>query len=144
MYWWTDEDYEKFKSKTQLVIDRYSTFTVLDSVFLKGALSVGENTADIGGIAIAYDAFKMTQQGQDTTRINGFTPDQRFFLSIARIWRVKTRDEFLRNYVATNPHSPPVWRVNGSLMNFTPFYEAFDVQPGNKNFKPETERIKIW
>ena len=142
--WWTDDDYEKFKAKTQQVIDRYSTFAVLDSVFLKGALTVGENTADNGGIAIAYDAFKMTQQGQDTTSIDGLTPDQRFFLSIARIWRVKTRDEFLRNYVATNPHSPPIWRVNGPLMNFTPFYEAFDVQPGDKNFKPESERIKIW
>ncbi len=142
--WWTEEDYKKFKAKTQQVIDRYSTFTVLDSVPLKGALTVGENTADNGGIAIAYDAFKMTKQGQDTTRIGGFTPDQRFFLSIARIWRVKTRDEFLRNYVATDPHSPPMWRVNGPLMNFTPFYEAFNVQPGDKNYKPESERIKIW
>lgn len=142
--WWTAEDYEKFKAKTQQVIDRYSTFSVLDSVYLKGALTVGENTADNGGIAIAYDAFKMTAQGQDTTRIDGYTPDQRFFLSIARIWRVKTRDEFLRNYVATDPHSPAIWRVNGPLMNFTPFYEAFNVQAGDKNFKPESERIKIW
>ena len=142
--WWTDSDYEKFKEKTQQVIDRYSTFSVLDSVYLKGALTVGENTADNGGIAIAYDAFKMTAQGQDTTKIDGYTPDQRFFLSVARIWRVKTRDEFLRNYVATDPHSPAIWRVNGPLMNFTPFYEAFDVQPGDKNYKPEEERIKIW
>ncbi len=142
--WWTDQDYDKFKGKTQQVIDQYNGFSVLDSVSLKGALTVGENTADNGGIAIAYDAFKMTKQGQDTTRIGGFTPDQRFFLSVARIWRVKTRDEFLRNYVATDPHSPAIWRVNGPLMNFTPFYEAFDVKPGDKNYKPESERIKIW
>lgn len=142
--WWTDEDYKQFKAKTQQVIDRYSSFSVLDSVYLKGALTVGENTADNGGIAIAYDAFKMTKQGQDSTSIGGFTPDQRFFLSIARIWRVKTRDEYLRNYVATDSHSPPIWRVNGPLMNFTPFYEAFDVQPGDKNYKPVSERIKIW
>ena len=142
--WWTTADYEKFKAKTQQVIDRYSTFSVLDSVYLKGALTVGENTADNGGIAIAYDAFKLTKQGQDTTRIDGYTPDQRFFLSIARIWRVKTRDEFMRNYVATDPHSPAIWRVNGPLMNFTPFYEAFDVQAGDKNYRPEDERIKIW
>ncbi|WOK09181.1 M13 family metallopeptidase [Imperialibacter roseus] len=142
--WWTEEDFEKFKAKTQQVIDRYSTFTVLDSVHVKGAMTVGENTADNGGIAIAYDAFKLTEQGQDTTKIDGFTPDQRFFLSIARIWRVKTRDEFLRTYVNTNPHSPAMWRVNGPLMNFTPFYEAFNVQPGDKNYKPIEERIRIW
>lgn len=142
--WWTEEDYDKFKAKTQQVIDQYSAFTVLDSVHLKGALTVGENTADNGGIAIAYDAFKMTAQGQDTIRIDGYTPDQRFFLSIARIWRVKTRDEYLRNYVKNDPHSPAIWRVNGPLMNFTPFYEAFDVQPGDQNYKTEEDRIKIW
>lgn len=142
--WWTETDLEKFKEKTQQLIDRYSSFTVLDTVHLKGAMTIGENTADNGGIAIAYDAFKMTEQGQDTVKIDGYTPDQRFFLSIARIWRVKTRDEFMRNYVNTNPHSPAIWRVNGPLMNFTPFYEAFDVEPGEANYKPEEERIKIW
>ncbi|MFK8013635.1 MAG: M13 family metallopeptidase [Marinicellaceae bacterium] len=142
--WWTDEDYEKFKAKTQLIIDRYSEFTVLDGVHLNGALTVGENTADNGGVAIAYDAFKLTEQGKSNEKINGFTADQRFFMSIARIWRVKTRDEFLRNYVKNDPHSPPIWRVNGPLMNMTPFYEAFDVQPGEQNYKPEEQRIKIW
>ncbi len=142
--WWTEDDLTKFKAKTQQLIDRYSTFTVLDSVHVKGALTIGENTADNGGIAIAYDAFKLTQQGQDTVRIGGYTPDERFFMSIARIWRVKVRDEFMRNYVNTNPHSPAIWRVNGPLMNFTPFYETFDLQPGDQNFKSEEERIKIW
>jgi len=142
--WWTDQDYTKFKAKTQQMIDRYSSFTVLDSLHIKGALTVGENTADNGGISIAYDAFKLTEQGKGDTKIQGFTPDQRFFLSIARIWRVKTRDAYLQNYIKTNPHSPPIWRVNGPLMNFAPFYKAFDVQPGEKNYKPESERIKIW
>ncbi len=142
--WWTEEDYKKFNAKTQLLIDRYSTFTVLDSVQIKGAMTIGENTADNGGISIAYDAFKLTKQGQSDTKIDGFTPDQRFFLSVARIWRVKTRDEYMRTYVNTNSHSPAMWRVNGPLMNFTPFYEAFDLQPGDKNYKPEEERIKIW
>jgi putative endopeptidase len=142
--WWTKEDYTRFKAKTQQVIDLYSTFTVLDTVHVKGALTVGENTADNGGVAIAYDAFKLTQQGQDSVKIDGYTPDQRFFLSVARIWRVKTRDEFLRTYVNTNPHSPAMWRVNGPLMNFVPFYAAFNVQPGEKNYRSEEERIKIW
>jgi putative endopeptidase len=142
--WWTKTDYEKFKAKTQQVIDQYNQFTVLDSVHIKGALTVGENTADLAGIAIAYDAFKLTKQGQDTTKLDGFTPDQRFFISIARIWRVKTREAYLRMYVNTNPHSPPQWRVNGPLMNFTPFYQAFNVQPGDKMYKPENERITVW
>ncbi|WP_298757923.1 M13 family metallopeptidase [uncultured Psychroserpens sp.] len=142
--WWTEEDYTKFKAKTQQIVEQYNAFTVLDSVHLKGALTVGENTADNGGIAIAYDAFKMTEQGQDTIQIGGYTPDQRFFLSIANIWRVKMREAYLRNYVANDPHSPPIWRVNGPLMNFTPFYEAFDVKPGETNYRAEEERIKIW
>ncbi len=142
--WWTEDDYTKFKAKTNQIIEQYDAFTVLDSVHLKGALTVGENTADNGGIAIAYDAFKLTAQGQDTTKIGGYTPNQRFFLSIANIWRVKMRDEFLRNYVATDPHSPPMWRVNGPLMNFTPFYEAFNVKEGDANYRVEEERIKIW
>ena len=142
--WWTTDDYEKFKAKTQLMIDRYSEFTVLDSVHVQGALTVGENTADNGGISIAFDAFKMTEQGQSDTKLGGYTPDQRFMLSIARIWRVKTRDAYMRNYVKNNSHSPAMWRVNGPLMNFTPFYEAFNLQPGEKNYKSEEERIKIW
>ena len=142
--WWTKVDYAKFKAKTQQVIDQYNLFTVLDSVHVKGALTVGENTADIAGVAIAYDAFKLTQQGKDTTKLDGFTPDQRFFLSIARIWRVKTRDAFMGMYVNTNPHSPAKWRVNGPLMNFTPFYNAFHLQPGDKMYKPEPERISVW
>ena len=142
--WWTKDDYEKFKARTQQVIDQYNSFTVLDSVHVKGALTVGENTADIAGVAIAYDAFKLTAQGKDTTKLDGFTPDQRFFISIARIWRVKTRDEFMRMYVNTNPHSPARWRVNGPLMNFTPFYKAFNLQPGDKMYKPENERITVW
>ena len=142
--WWQPADYAKFKAKTQQVIDQYNSFTVLDSVHVKGALTVGENTADIAGVAIAYDAFKLTEQGKSTTKLDGFTPDQRFFISIARIWRVKTRDEFMRMYVNTNPHSPAMWRVNGPLMNFTPFYKAFNVQPGDKMYKPENERIVVW
>ncbi|TDE11263.1 M13 family metallopeptidase [Dyadobacter psychrotolerans] len=142
--WWTESDYTKFKAKTQQVIDQYSSFTVLDSLHIKGALTVGENTADIAGVAIAYDAFKLTEQGKSTATLDGFTADQRFFISIARIWRVKTRDAFLNMYVNTNPHSPAMWRVNGPLMNFTPFYKAFNIQPGDKMFKPEKDRITVW
>lgn len=142
--WWTKDDYEKFKAKTQKVVDLYSTFTVLDTVHVKGAMTVGENTADIGGVAIAYDAFKMTKEGHDTTKIDGYTPDQRFFISEALIWRVKMKDQFLRLWINNNPHSPPMWRVNSPLMNSAHFYEAFHVQPGDSNYLPVEKRVQIW
>jgi putative endopeptidase len=142
--WWTQDDYEKFKAKTQQVVDQYNTFTVLDTLHVKGAMTLGENTADIGGVSIAYDAFKMTQEGHDTMKIDGFTPDQRFFISIARIWRVKMKDQYLQLWLNNNPHSPPLWRVNGPLMNTAPFYAAFNVQPGDSMYLPEKDRIHIW
>ncbi|MFP5039766.1 M13 family metallopeptidase [Parasediminibacterium sp. JCM 36343] len=142
--WWATADSVQFVAKSKKVIDLYSSFTVLDTLHINGELTTGENMADIGGIAIAYEAFKMTKQGKDTTRIDGFTPDQRFFISFAQIWRSKEKDEVLRQQVNTNPHSPANWRVLGPLMNFTPFYTAFNVQPGDKMYKPEADRIKIW
>ncbi|RED22112.1 putative endopeptidase [Flavobacterium cutihirudinis] len=142
--WWTKEDYAQFKSRIQQVINLYSTYTVLGDLHINGAMTVGENTADIAGIAVAYDAFKMTEQGKANTKIDGFTPDQRFFISIAKIWRVKMKDEFLRLWINNNPHSPPNWRVNGPLMNTTPFYNAFNVKPGDKMFLQEKDRITIW
>lgn len=142
--WWTKEDYANFQGKANKVIEQYNSFTVLDSLHIKGALTNGENIADLGGISIAYDAFQRTEQAQDSTKINGFTPDQRFFISFAQIWRSKYKDEALRHQVNTNHHSPPVWRVNGPLMNFTPFYKTFDVQPGDGMYKPDSLRIKIW
>lgn len=142
--WWTKKDYEKFKSRIQQVIDLYSSFAVLDTLHVKGDMTVGENTADIAGVAVAYDAFKMTQEGQDTATVGNFKPDQRFFLSVAKIWRVKMKNEFLRLWIYNNPHSPPVWRVNGPLMNCSPFYSAFDVQPGDKMYLAKKDRITIW
>ena len=142
--WWTKDDYAKFKAKTQNVIDLYNSFVVLDTVHVKGAMTVGENAADVGGVSIAYDAFKLTKEGQDSTKIDGYTPDQRFFISVARIWRVKMKNEFLRLWINNNPHSPPMWRVNGPLMNNPHFYEAFHVKQGDTMYLPNEKRIHIW
>ncbi len=142
--WWAKADYDKFKAKTQKIIDLYNTFTVLDTVHVKGAMTVGENAADIGGVAMAYDAFKLTKEGQDTTKIGGYTPDQRFFISVAHIWRVKMKDEFLRLWINNNPHSPPMWRVNSPLMNNPHFYAAFNIQPGDSNYLAPDKRVQIW
>jgi putative endopeptidase len=142
--WWSKEDYTKFKAKGDAVVKLYDGFTVLDSLHVNGKLTEGENIADIGGIAIAYSAFKLTQQGSDTTKIDGLTPDQRFFLAFAQSWRKKITDEAMRQQVNTDPHSPGMYRIIGPLMNFTPFYKAFNVQPGDKMYKPENERITMW
>lgn len=142
--WWAKSDSVQFVAKSKRVIDLYNSFTVLDTLHVNGALTTGENMADIGGIAIAYSAFKMTKQGKDTTKIDGFTPDQRFFISFAQIWRSKEKDESTRQLINTDPHSPASWRVLGPLMNFTPFYIAFNVKEGDKMFKAEKDRIKIW
>ncbi|EOR93603.1 peptidase, M13 family protein [Arcticibacter svalbardensis MN12-7] len=142
--WWAVSDNVKFKAKSKQVIDLYSSFTAIDTLHINGALTTGENMADIGGIAIAYDAFKLTKQGQDTIKIDGLTPDQRFFISFARVWKEKREDKSLRLQVSTDPHSPAQYRVNVPLMNFTPFYNAFNVKEGEKMFLPVDKRIKIW
>ena len=142
--WSSKEDYEKFKTKELQVVNQYSSFTVFDTMHVNGRLTQGENTADIGGVAIAYTAFKLTREGNDTTKIDGLTPDQRFFLAFAQSWRKKITDQSLQQQVKTDLHSPGMYRVRGPLMNFTPFYTAFNVQPGDKMFKPEDDRIIIW
>lgn len=142
--WWTEADNTKFKAKTGMVAKQYSGYTVLDSLHLNGELTLGENIADLGGISIAYDAFKMTKQGQGNDKIDGFTPDQRFFLGFAQSWRERNRDEIVRMYVNVDPHSPSKYRVNGPLANFAPFYEAFGLKEGDKMFVKPDSRAKIW
>ena len=142
--WWTSEDGEKFKAKTGGVVKQYNGFTVLNDLHVNGELTLGENLADIGGLAIAYDAFKMTAQGKDSTKIDGFSPDQRFFLGYAQVWRLKNRDETMRTRVNTDPHSPETFRINGPASNFDPFYSAFNVKEGDKMYLKPEERAKIW
>lgn len=142
--WWGKDDAVKFKQKTGGVVTQYNAFTVLDSLHINGQLTLGENLADIGGLAIAYDAFKMTKQGQSTDTLDGFTPDQRFFLGFAQGWRLKNRDESMRVRVTTDPHSPEMYRVNGPVINFDPFYAAFGIKEGDKMYKKPAERVKVW
>ncbi|MGJ7032511.1 putative metalloendopeptidase [Niabella hirudinis] len=111
---------------------------------LNGKLTSGENIAHFGGLAIAYDAFKMTQQGQSASKTDGFTSDQRFFPAFAQLWRSKYTDAIMRMLVNTDTHSTPAWRVIGPLMNFEPFYKAFNVQPGSKMYLQAKDIIKIW
>ena len=142
--WWGKDDEIKFKAKTGAVVKQYNAFTVLDTVHVNGELTLGENLADIGGLAIAYDAFKMTKQGQGNEKIDGFTPDQRFFLGFAQSWREKNRDATARMYINVDPHSPSIHRVNGPVYNFDPFYTAFDVKETDKMYIKPADRAHIW
>jgi putative endopeptidase len=142
--WWSKEDETKFKAKTKMVVDQFNAYTVMDTMHVNGNLTLGENIADLGGVTIAYAAFKKTKQGQSNEKIDGFTADQRFFLSWAQVWRQNIRDEEQATRIVTDPHSPGIHRCNGPLSNFAPFYTAFNVKEGDKMYKPEVARAKIW
>ncbi|SFG14092.1 M13 family metallopeptidase [Pontibacter chinhatensis] len=142
--WWQEEDLAKFKAKAKLLKEQYDGYTVLDSIHVNGQLTLGENIGDLGGLAGAYEAFKMTKQGQSNELIDGFTPDQRFFLSWAQVWRGNILPEAAAQQIVTDPHSPGQYRTIGPLVNMDAWYEAFDVQPGDKLYKAPEERIRIW
>ncbi|MGN6394785.1 MAG: M13 family metallopeptidase [Mucilaginibacter sp.] len=142
--WWTKEDAAKFNARVKVVIDEYNKYTVLDTLHLNGNLTQGENLADIGGLAIAYQAFKNTPEGKSNTKIDGLTPDQRFFLSCAQVWRAKRSDQLTRRLVSIDPHSPPMYRVNGPVSNMQQFYDAFDIKPGAKMYREDKDRVKVW
>lgn len=141
--WWTDEDSKKFISRADMVVDQYNNFKVLDTMRVNGRLTLGENIGDLGGITVAYEAFKTySPQAKTMQKIDGFTPDQRFFLSWAQIWRSKYRDEAQANQILTDPHSPGKFRCNGPLTNMPEFYEVFGVKDGDKMYRPS--KIRIW
>lgn len=142
--WWTPEDEKKFKEKTHILVDQYNNFKILDSLHVNGELTLGENIADLGGVTIAYQAFKKTKEGQSNEKIDGFTPDQRFFLSWAQVWRGKATNEALQQQIKSDPHSPTEARANVPLSNFTPFYKAFGIKEGDKMWRAENERAIIW
>lgn len=142
--WWTPEDAKQFGERTDIVRKQFDGYTILDGLHVDGSLTLGENIADLGGVTIAYEAFKKTKQGQSNELIDGFTPDQRFFLSWAQVWRGKATPEKARQLLKIDPHSPSEWRGNGPLSNFEPFYKAFGVKEGDKMFVPVDQRAKIW
>ena len=142
--WWTKEDNDKFNAKAEMVGKQYDAFSPLDSVHVNGKLTMGENLADIGGLTIAYQAFQKTAEAKAGKKIDGFTPNQRFFLGFAQIWRANMRPEALRQQIQTDPHSPGQYRTNGPLMNMPEFYEAFGCQDGNKMVRATADRSRIW
>jgi len=141
--WWTADDRAKFKQRTGALVRQFSDYTVLEHP-LNGELTLGENIGDLSGMAVAYKAYKISLRGKPAPVIDGFTGDQRFFLGLAQVWRRNYRDAELLKRLVTDPHSPNEFRVNVPSSNIDAFYDAFDVKPGDRMYRPPAERVKIW
>lgn len=142
--WWTEEDRKKFEAKADALAKQFDSYTVLDTLHVNGKFTLGENIGDLGGLNVAYEAFKMTKQGQSNEKIDGFTPDQRFFLSWAQVWRTNIRPEAAAQQIVTDPHAPAQYRTIGPIVNMDAWYEAFNVKEGDKLYKKPEDRIRIW
>jgi putative endopeptidase len=142
--WWSAEDRKLFDERTKVLVNQFNKFEVLDSVFVNGELTLGENIADLAGLTVSYDAYLRSLEGKPRTSIDGYTPEQRFFIGFGQVWRGHARPEFLRQQVVTDPHSPAKFRVLGPLSNMPQFYNAFGVKKGDGMWRDENERAKIW
>lgn len=143
--WWTDKDLENFTERGNKLADQYSKVEVLDSVYINGAFTLGENIGDLGGVLAAYDGLqRFYKENGRPDNIDGFTPEQRFFMSWATVWRTKSREEALKNQVKTDPHSPGKVRATQPLLNVDAFYEAFDIKEGDPMYLAPEDRVRIW
>ena len=142
--WWTKRDEALFKKKSQVLVKQFNTYTVAGGLKVNGQLTLGENIADLGGASIAYDAYKLHLAKTGGENINGFTPEQRFFLGLALFERENRRPEAEKTYVLIDTHSPGKFRVNGPASNLPEFYEAFGVKKNHKLYRAPKDRAKIW
>ena len=142
--WMSPADHRKFAAKTAALVKQYGAFSPLPGYPINGALTLGENIADNSGLAIAYKAYHLSLAGKPAPVIDGFTGDQRFFMGFAQVWRTKMRDQMAIVLIKSDPHSPPEFRVKGTLQNQPGFYAAFDVKPGDKMYLPPDQRVTIW
>ncbi|PHS21452.1 MAG: peptidase M13 [Robiginitomaculum sp.] len=142
--WWTDADVKAFEERSAKLGKQYDGFEPIEGHHVNGELTMGENIGDLGGINFALSAYKLSLKGKDAPVIDGFTGEQRLFLSWGQIWRGKMRDESLINQITTNPHSPSQYRANGIVRNVDAWYDAFDVKEGDAMYLPPEERVKIW
>ena len=142
--WWSDEDRRAFTELTRRLISQYNEYQPLPGRALNGELTLGENIADLSGVSIAYQAYRLSQQNHPAPVLNDWTGDQRFFLGWAQIWRRKYRDAEMLRRLLTDPHSPSRYRANGPVVNLDAFYEAFQVREGDELYRPPSDRIRIW
>lgn len=141
--WWTPEDVDAFNSRTKVLVKQFENYRILNTN-VNGRLTLGENIADLCGLEVAFQAFLRTKQAKEEVRIDGLTPQQRFFIAVARAWRVKVTDEKLLAQLKSDPHAPAMLRVNGPLSNMIGFYQTFNVTPGDAMYREAKDRVVIW
>lgn len=142
--WWTEEDRKAFEARTKKLVEQFNEFVAIEDKHVNGELTLGENIADLGGLLVSYDAFKMTPEGQSNEKIDGLTPDQRFFHAWAQGWRRLHTDQDLKLRLNTDPHSPAVFRVLGPFANIDSFASAFGCKPGDPMVRADEKRVRIW
>jgi putative endopeptidase len=141
--WWTAEDVKRFEGYTAKVVKQYAAYEPLPGSKVNGELTLGENMADLAGVTIAYDAYKISLGGKAAPLIDGYTGDQRFFLGFGQVWRNKYREANLQQRLTTDPHTPGHFRPY-VVRNIDAWYAAFGAKPGEKFYLPPTERVKVW
>ena len=142
--WWTEQDKGQFQARGAKLVGQYNKFEPLPGVNVNGAVALGENIGDLGGMTVALKAYQLSLDGKEAPVLDGFTGEQRFFISWAQVWRTKFREEALRRQLSTGPHSPAHYRVIGVLPNIPQFYTAFDIKEGDAMYLPPEQRVKIW
>ncbi|KFE69152.1 M13 family metallopeptidase [Hyalangium minutum] len=142
--WWTAEDKKAFEQRTSMLVEQYNSFKPIDQMSVNGKLTLGENIGDLSGLTVSYRAYKLSLKGQEAPVIQGFTGDQRFFFGWGQVWRSLFRDDYLRQMLVTDPHSPGPIRVNGVVRNMPEYIQAFGVKEGDGAWLPPEQRVKIW
>ena len=142
--WWTADDAKNFTERAARCANFFSNIKVLPDRNGNGSLTLGENLADHGGLQVSFNAFKHATADKPLETINGFTPEQRFFLAYSGVWAGNITEKEIRSRTKSDPHSLGQWRVDGALPHINAWYEAFDIKPDNKMFIPETERVDLW
>ncbi len=144
--WWTDKDSKEFDARAEKVVNEYDAFEALPGVHVNGKLTLGENLADLGGVSIAYDALErlLAKDPSKRKNIDGFTPEQRFFISFSQIWRTNIRDAEAKRLVTVDPHSPGRFRAVGPLVNYQQFFDAFNIKPGDPMWREPNLRAHVW
>ncbi|MEN9919370.1 MAG: hypothetical protein RL662_1806 [Bacteroidota bacterium] len=142
--WWTSEDGKKFDERAKVLIDHFNNITVTDDLKANGKFTLGENIADLGGLEVSYTAFQKTEQFKSTNKIDGFNPQQRFFLAYANLWAGNIRDAEIIRRTKTDPHSLGEWRVNGTLPHIATWYDVFNITEKDSLYLPINRRANIW
>ncbi|WP_239690848.1 M13 family metallopeptidase [Chromobacterium sphagni] len=142
--WWTPADEKRFREETARLVAQYSRFEPVKGQHVNGELTLGENIADNAGLEVAYKAYHLALGGKEAPVIDGLTGDQRFFIAFAQSWRSKARDASVLKQLVSDPHTPDLWRPIGTVSNMDPFYQAFDVKPGDKMYLPKEQRFHLW